>query len=207
MLLQHPGLTKFTCSMGVQGYLKDIGWVNSFIRKMPVDGKGRPLPWVTYPFIDFIGARLDKTMRVFEFGSGNSTLWYADRVKAVVSVEHDRFWYDKISHTMPANVSLNYQAIGNDGEYAKSAANLETEFDIVIVDGRDRVNCIKNALQALRSSGVIVVDDSEREAYTEGLEFLKDQGFRRLDFWGIAPAVFFKKCTSVFYRDDNLLGL
>lgn len=193
--------------MGIQGYLKDIGWVDSFIRKMPVDGRGRPLPWVTYPFIDFIEARLNSTMQIFEFGSGNSTLWYADKVKSVVSVEHDRFWYDKISHTMPDNVSLNYQAIGNNSEYAKFATNLDIEFDMVIVDGRERVNCIKNALQALCNSGVIVVDDSEREAYREGLEFLKDQGFRRIDFWGIAPAVFFKKCTTVFYRDDNVLGL
>ena len=44
---------------------------------MPIDKNSNPLPWVTYGFIDFISERLNKSIDVFEYGSGNSTLWYA----------------------------------------------------------------------------------------------------------------------------------
>ena len=206
-LLKHPSLTRFTCAMGIQGYLKDIGWINSYLLKMPVDNKNKPLPWVTYPFIDFIEDRLDTTMKVFEYGSGNSTLWYADRVAVVIAVEHDKFWYDKVLNTMPDNVTLNYQEIDKSGIYAEFAKNLNISFDIVIVDGRERIDCIKNAVDAIHSSGIIILDDSERDKYRKGIDFLKKEGFKQLDLWGIAPAVFFKKCTTVFYRSDNILGL
>lgn len=35
-------------------------------------------------------------MHVFEYGSGGSTLFWASRVSSVISVEHDRDWYQKL---------------------------------------------------------------------------------------------------------------
>lgn len=32
-------------------------------------------------------------------------------------------------------------------------------------------------------------------------------GCRRLDFWGISAGSDLHRCTSVFYRDGNVLGL
>jgi hypothetical protein len=189
------------------GYLYDIGWVNSIKTQTVVDQLNNPLPWVTYPFIQFIAQRLNNTLEIFEFGGGNSTLYYAGRAASVNGVENDGFWYDKIKNTMPLNVKLFYCELVYGEDYCKYAIKTNKEYDIVIVDGRDRVNCCINSLAALKSTGVIVLDDSERKNYAPALNFLADNGFKKIDFWGIAPMVNYLKCTTIFYRDNNCLGI
>ncbi len=206
-ILSHPKVLKMLISMNSSGYLKEIGWVDSFRHQMPIDKEGHPLPWATYGFIDFISGRLNGTMDIFEFGSGNSTLWYAAKVHTVTSVEHDDCWFEKIKNNMPENVSIHHQDLVYGEEYCSYSNNLDKKFDIVIVDGRDRVNCIKNAIYSIHTKGVIVLDDSERESYKDGIIFLQNKGFRRIDFWGIAPGLFYKKNTTVFYKIDNCLGI
>jgi hypothetical protein len=48
--------------------LTDEGWFNSYRKKLPVDRRGNPIPWCTYPFIHFIESRLRPDFRVFEYG-------------------------------------------------------------------------------------------------------------------------------------------
>ncbi len=190
-----------------QGYLYDIGWTKSIVTHTIVDKDNQPLPWVSYPFIHFIAGRLNKQLHIFEFGSGNSTLYYADKAAAVNSVEHDKFWFDKIKSTMPANVNLFYCDLVPGGDYCKYALTTNKQFDLIIVDGRDRVNCCIKSIASLKPNGVVVLDDSEREKYKVGIDFLMEQGFKKIDFWGTAPSVSYLKCTTIFYRDGNCLGL
>ena len=174
---------------------------------MPIDKDSNPIPWVTYSFIDFISERLNTNMDIFEYGSGNSTLWYAKKVSSVTSVEHDKKWFEKIKNSMPQNVNLNYQELVYGERYSAFSTKIEKKFDIVIVDGRDRVNCVKNAIDSIKENGIIILDDSERMAYSEGVNFLLNNNFSKLDFWGISPGLFYKKNTTIFYRKDNCLNI
>ena len=187
--------------------MKDIGWFNSFDSRSPVDQQGNAIPWVTYSFIDFIKERIRKEHSVFEFGSGNSTYFYAKYAGKVVSVEHDKQWYDKIVSTKPDNAEMIYCELKTDGDYCRKPLALNQQFDIVIVDGRDRVNCCKQAVGALTSEGVIVLDDSERAFYAEAITFLKDKGFKQLALTGISPGLFYNKATSIFYKTGNCLDI
>jgi len=56
------------------------------------DGK----PWMTFGAIDFVSSALSPEMRVFEYGSGGSTLFFGHCVSKVVSVEHDKLWAEKV---------------------------------------------------------------------------------------------------------------
>lgn len=206
-LLAKPNRLKSLLSFGHKGYLNSIGWFRAFDEQQAIDKNGDPLPWVTYSFIDFIKTRLNKDLVVFEYGSGSSTLFYAERVKRVVSVEHDENWYKKIVGSKPANSEMIYTQLTTDGEYARKAATLNEKFDMIIVDGRDRVNCCKHSLNALSHHGVLVLDDSERTAYSPARSQLKKAGFRELSFSGISPGLFYLKATSVFYRPDNCLSI
>lgn len=206
-VLSQPRLLKLLFSMNSSGYLHEIGWINSFNNQMPMDKAFEPLPWVTYSFIDFISDRLSKTMDIFEYGSGNSTLWYAKKVNSVTSVEHDENWFEKIKNNMPKNVNINYQTLIYDGEYSTFPTKLNKKFDIIIVDGRDRVNCIKNAINNVKEKGIIVLDDSERKSYQEGINFLLSNNFKKIDFWGISPGLFYKKSTTIFYKTNNCLEI
>lgn len=206
-LLAKPRRLKALLSYGHKGYLNTIGWFRAFDEQQAIDENGEPLPWVTYSFIDFIKGRLNRELVVFEYGSGSSTLFYAQKVKRVVSVEHDQSWYNKIVGSKPSNAEMIFTQLSTDGEYARKASTLNEKFDIIIVDGRDRVNCCKYSLDALSPRGVIVLDDSERSAYNDARILLKQAGFRELSFSGISPGLFYLKSTSVFYRTENCLSI
>ena len=206
-LLAKPARLHSILSFNKKGYLKDIGWFSAFEKKSPVDGHDKPIPWVTYSFIDFIKERLNQQHKVFEFGSGNSTYFYAKYAGEVVSVEHDKAWYDKIVSTKPANAEMIFSELKTDGNYCRMPLSLNKLFDIIIVDGRDRVNCCKQAVNALSNGGVVVLDDSERDFYSDAVAFLKQQGFKQLAFTGISPGLFYNKATSVFYKAENCLGI
>jgi len=206
-LLKKPDRLKALLSYGHKGYLANIGWFTSFDNQQATDNNGEPLPWVTYSFIDFIKPRLHKNLSIFEFGSGSSTLFYAKYVKRVVSVEHDEAWYNKIVKNKAKNAEMIFSKLEPGGEYSKKAAALAELFDIIIVDGRDRVNCCMNSVAALTPAGVIVLDDSERPEYDKARAFLKEAGFKELSFSGISPGLFYLKATSVFYKTENCLHI
>ncbi len=202
-LLFEPKVLRFLLSQRHAGYLFDQGWFNSFKVNSPVGKNNEPLPWMTYPFIDFIKDRLNKELTIFEFGSGNSTLFFAERVKKVVAVEHNKEWYDLVKSKMPTNVSIHLK---NLSEEYQNTVN-DDQFDIIIVDGENRNDCIRNSVKSLSASGIIILDDFERKDYYEGKGFLKKSGFKSINFWGFSPGLFYKKATSVFYKDNNCLGI
>ena len=81
-LLQHPG--------NVPRYIAH----NFIARKPPVELE---LPWFSYAAIDFLEKYLRLEMRVFEFGSGGSTLFFAQRCKSVTGVEDNAHWCEIVA--------------------------------------------------------------------------------------------------------------
>lgn len=189
------------------GYLNEMGWVKSFVKRRPVDRQGNPIPWITYSALSFLQPRITAEMTVFEYGAGNSTLWWASRVRQVISCEHDRKWFEMMKDLIPTNVTLVYRELDESGSYADEITRYGREFDVVVIDGGDRVNCMKAALSALKRNGVLILDNSDRHEYEDGVVFLKDRGYRSLDLFGLGPANAYGWCTSLFYKHDNCLGV
>jgi precorrin-6B methylase 2 len=189
------------------GPLTEDGWFRSFRENACVDADGKPLPWMAYPAIEFLKGRIRRDMSVFEFGCGEGTLWWADRVREVVSVEHDKDWYERIAAKAPPNAELFHVVLEYEGAYSRKIADYTDRFDVVVIDGRDRVNCAKNCVGALRSDGVVIWDNSDREEYEAGYAHLYDHGFRKIGFTGFCPIVNLKTETGVFYRDANCLSI
>lgn len=198
---------KWLIKLASTGYLVEEGWWDSFQGSKPTDSNAKPLPWITYAAIHFLETRITKSHTIFEFGAGMSTLYYGKHAGQITSIEHNQFWYDELKQKIPANVDLHFQELVRGGDYCKFAENSGKRYDIIIVDGRDRVNCVLHSLSALNDHGVIIVDDTQREKYIPAADFLKENGFKELALWGVAPGYFRNKCTTVFYREDNCLGL
>lgn len=205
-LIKEPGILSSLLSLRYSGYLADNGWFASFNKKAPLDKNGNPIPWFTYSCNDFIKGRLKKNFNIFEFGSGNSTLFFAPCVNSVTSVEHNEEWFRIQKNRIPSNVKIIFDD-DNTGGYSRSISNSNNKYEIVVVDGIDRVNCIINSVDYLSENGVLLLDDSERNEYGKGIEFLNERGFKKIDFWGIAAGILFKKCTSIFYKDRNCLEI
>lgn len=206
-LIKEPKVLAALISQRDFGYLMEVGWFESFLSNQSLDKNKKPIPWFTYPFIDFITPRLNKTISLFEFGSGNSTLFFAERVKKTISIEHNKEWYEIVNKSKHKNVSLILTDSDSESNYLEYFNKLNESLDIIIVDGLHRNECVIKAVDKLSSSGVIILDDSERSEYKSGIEFILGKGFKHLDFWGIAPTILFKKCTTVFYKSSNCLDI
>lgn len=187
--------------------LKEDGWFNSYKTKMSIDNKGNPIPWNTYPFIKFIESRLKSNFDIFEFGSGNSTLWYAPRVKSVKAVENEKTWFEKISKSMPDNVELIHRDLADDDKYVNEIAVDNKKYHLIIVDGRNRVESVKASIPNLREDGVIVFDNSDLPIYEEAHNILSGKGFKKIDFIGLSPVTAHTNYTTIFYKDNNCLGI
>ena len=189
------------------GYLKETGWIRSVRKGMSVDNNENPIPWFTYPMNDFIDSRLKKDMNVFEYGSGNSTLYFAQKVNHIVSVEHELSWYNLVKKKIPGNVTYIFCKTDDSNGYPEVILKSDIDFDIIIIDGRKRVECAKIAICKLKPNGVIIWDNSLRERYSEGLSFLRNRNFKRVDFRGLNPIGVSNTVTSVLYREDNVFNI
>jgi len=205
-LLKLVGLYHYF-SLWVHGPLHDDGWFRSVREGASIDANGDSIPWFTYPTIEFLSRRIHSEMSVFEYGCGESTLWWANRVKRVVSCEHDESWYRTISLKKVHNIEIKCIPLEYGGAYCREVANYTSAFDIIIIDGRDRVNCVRNALNALKPSGIIIWDNSDRDEYRVGYHFLFENNFKKIEFTGMTPIVNYKSETGVFYRKGNCLGI
>jgi hypothetical protein len=172
-----------------------------------VSKDGKPLPWYTYPSIDFLKYRTYEDKRVLEFGGGQSTLWWAKRAKYVVTLEGDHEWYDKIKNTMPANVDLHYVSMKDADTNAYQvkevlASKPYPQYDVVVIDGLYRYEMIDIACDLLAIDGIIVCDNAEGYGFYEGF---KERGLNRVDFYGNAPGVVLPHCTSLYFNASSFV--
>ncbi len=202
-------------------YLVDQGWFLSIKTGKSVGGKGQPIPWLTYPLINFLEPLLNRDMKMYEFGCGNSTLWFAERVGSVQSVEHDKEWYEAIKSKLPSNVKLSFEEIvsnqtysaitfmpaSDETSYSSSVSRTGQLYDIILVDGVYRTNSIVHSVRSLNEHGVIILDNVDYVESQECKDYMKKEGFRRLDFWGMCAIVQHDSCTAIFYKENNCLGI
>ncbi|MBY4383330.1 class I SAM-dependent methyltransferase [Rhodococcus fascians] len=157
------------------------------------------LPWWNYATIEAVKAFLPSHARVFEYGGGGSTLWLHDLGARLTSVEHDSDWYAVLRETLPAECMLIHRPAAQVGVTgSESTPGLfydayvhaideasDGTFDLVIVDGRARVECIAAAKGKVTPGGFLLLDDSDRTQYRRASELLTD--WIRTDYRGAKP--------------------
>ena len=175
--------------------------------KVCEDRDGNPIPWYTYPAIEYLSQFDYSNKKIFEFGCGNSSKFWAARAKKVVSIEDNLKWFAKWQQEMKAT---NQQVLWRDeGEiYENAILESKEKFDVIIVDGKRREKCCETALLRLSKGGMIILDDSDRintsEEYKKSVAILKSANLLQVDFYGFCPMNNYTKTTSVFFdRDFN----
>ena len=176
------------------------GHLKSSIHSRAVSASGDPLPWYSYPAINFLQQRDFTAKSVLEFGGGQSTFWWAGQASAVCTIEEDLEWYNKIKSYAPSNVILKYAPIEEVDPHLNKIRKFLSEtqsskFDVVVVDGHNRYQATKIALEWLNTGGVIILDDSAGYGFYEVTQGL---GLRRTDFFDFAPGVNLPKCINNF---------
>lgn len=155
-----------------------------------VNSKGEPEPWFTYPCIDYLNNLKLKNKTIFEYGSGNSTLYFEEKGSRIVSVEDNKEWYKKLkSQCWNLNYAEGKDYINQINKYGYSS------WDIVIIDGNWRVECAK---QAIKYSNFIILDNSDW--YPEINTFLIESGYTPFHFWGYGHINEYQWCTSIYRK-------
>ncbi|MBK7869105.1 MAG: FkbM family methyltransferase [Ignavibacteriales bacterium] len=206
-LLVKPKMINVLVSFYHSGYLLETGWIRSYLNGFPVDKAGNSLPWFTLSFISFLETRLDKSIKIFEYGAGNSTIYFSSRVNNLTSIESDSAWLKQLKTKLSQNCIIESVSSTDPDAYSKRIFDFDQKFDVVIVDAIFRNESMINCIPALSERGVVILDDSEREEYQSTINEMLKLGFKKIDFWGMAPGVTFNKCTSIFYKSNNCMGI
>lgn len=185
-----------------RGYLYDNGFIESWNVGYPISGNKMPIPWWPYSFTQFLTSRLKKEYKIFEYGSGNSTLFLGKYISNIVSVEHDSDWYGKLNLMINSNVNLK---LYSEQDYVDSIGM--DKYEIIIIDGIKRNECVIKAINNLSEDGIIIIDDTDRDEYNDSYKLLSDNTFKRIDFVGLGPCSLNANSTTIFYRTNNVLGI
>jgi hypothetical protein len=202
-LFRRSGLLS-PVALSLGGYLVQEGWFRTFRTGHSIDRNGDPLPWYSYPCKAFLEDRITNSMRVFEYGSGMSSRWFAARVASVISVEHDGEWAATVRRDLPTTCTI---LLEPDIDAYLGAIAGRGPFEIVVVDGLERPRAAAAALDSLTNDGVIVWDNSDWPDFANTFPLLQEHGFRQLGFTGLGPISRACTQTSVLYRTENCLGI
>ncbi len=177
-------------------------WRSAKVR-MAVDARGAEIPWYTYPAIEYLSSFDFKDCDVFEFGSGNSSVFFAGRARSVCSVEDNQKWFEVVSQRKRKNQMIIYRA--DETGYVKTLPEQGKLFEIIVIDGNWRKRCVDEAIKCLKDGGMIVLDNSDRMIEKECGRLLREQGFIQMDFSGFGPINSYCWSTSVFMKTPALL--
>jgi hypothetical protein len=146
-------------------------------------------PWMCFSAIQFLKEIVRKDMRVFEYGSGGSTLFWISRVQEVASVEHDTSWYSimkiKLDEQAVQNLKYILAEPVNDAEFGKK--RFENPDDYISADPAYKGKNFEQYAKSIDSYpdnyfDIVVVDGRARPSCIKhGIPKLKKNGWLIID--------------------------
>jgi hypothetical protein len=189
-----PAVAK--AARAVHTLLVKRGLWHSQQRGEPAGREGEPLPWITFPAMDYL-AQLDFSQAgILEYGAGGSSLWWAARARHVISVESDPCWAERVRSRAPENLRVIGPLSGTD--YVLALLEPGEKFEVIVVDGKQREACALAALDHLAEGGLLVLDNADW--YPQICASLRQRGMLEVDFHGFGPVNDYTWTTSIFVR-------
>jgi hypothetical protein len=115
-------------------------------------------PWYTRNFLETLSTWDISNWKVFEYGSGDSSIWWRHHAREVYSIETNKTWSEKVNSIY----------IDNEDDFVEYPCRLiENElFDCVIIDNDrfSRDKCTKYALKSLKPTGILIIDNYHQES-------------------------------------------
>lgn len=173
----------------------DLGQWRSIKEERPVNKKGNPIPWYTYPAIEYLKRLNFSDKIIFEWGSGNSSLFWARRAREVMSIEDNKKWFNMVNKNKLGNQKI--ILIEKKNDYIKTILNQNKKFDIIVIDGKHRYECSKNAVKCLSEVGLIILDNSDW--FPKTAKILREHNLIQVDFSGFGPVNSYTSTTSLFF--------
>lgn len=138
----------------------------------------RTEPWLTESAISFLDQYLSLHPEaiILEFGSGASTLWFAERTPHLHSVEHSDRYYAYVSRRLKKDEKYHHVEyyLLPCPYYGICDQFPDEYFDLILVDGRNRKGCIAQSIAKLKTGGVLMLDNAERPYYFAAFEWMEE---------------------------------
>lgn len=161
-----------------------------------VDSDNNKIPWYTYPAIEYLDNLDFSDKIVFEYGSGNSSAYWAKKAKLVYSVEDNKEWYEKIKKEMVKNQVI--ELCENEKDYLDVINKIPGKIDVIIIDGVYREKCAKLVQDHLSDGGIVILDNADW--YKETSKYLREKlDLLEVDFHGFGPINNYTWTSSVFF--------
>ena len=120
-------------------------------------------PWLTRQSVHILADLLQDTDTGLEFGSGRSTIWFAQRTSRVISIEHDFKWYQSVGQKIQdlnLESKIDYRYCDNIADYVGQIDSLEdNSIDYCLIDGKARDECTLKVLPKLKHEGILIIDN------------------------------------------------
>lgn len=195
----------------IEMWQKEYAIERSIDEKVCADKDGNPIPWYTYPAIEYLSQFDYGGKRVFEYGCGYSSLFWAKRAAKVISIEDNPEWFARWREEFKCpNLSVYWR---DEGEaYFNAIFEQDEVYDVIAIDGKCRSYCAAAAVRKLAPGGIVILDDSDRintsQEYVRAVAELRAANLLQVDFYGFCPMNNYTKTTSVFFsRDFNFNSL
>lgn len=139
-------------------------------------------PWMRQKEIDLILAILKGTnpQNCLEWGSGFSSLYfpqYLSQEARWLALEHETTWGNTVKNlNKRKNVEIRVvtpdkNSWQGDGNYEEFKSYIESpvgnKYDLIIIDGRARMECVHKGKSLLSDKGVMILHDANRKKYRE----------------------------------------
>lgn len=146
-------------------------------------------PWISYDAAKRLEAFMAESPRsVLEFGSGNSTLWFAKRAALLHSVEHNPDWYQKLQEMLAKTEkrgTVLHELRETEEGYSTFRTDSDDLWDIILIDGIWRLPVAHHHVEKLAPDGILYLDNSDADTSSdvekevpELLDFLEDWAMR-----------------------------
>ncbi len=189
------------------GYLKEIGWIESIKKINILNSKCRPMPAYSYPFLTFFSSRLNNNMKVFEYGGTiNSNLFFSNKVKSFTSLcEQD---ISNIRLLKPLeNIKIVNDNKLNSKEYSKTILSNGIKYNIIILNGINKKECFNESVKVLEKDGIIIINNVSKDYIKSEIENLNGNKFKSIIFSGLCPGSIHTCNTYVLYNKNNCLQI
>jgi hypothetical protein len=174
------------------------GFIDTVETGDAISKSGEELPLYTYPAIEYLTQFDFSTKRIFEFGSGGSTIFWMKRAKEVVSVENNPAWVEKLRPRLTENASI---LVAEGIEFPRKIREAKGGFDVIVVDSAGyRYDCAHEAIKKLAKGGIVILDNSDWHFNTAAM--LKESGLLQVDMTGFKPCYSHTGTTSIFFHRE-----
>jgi hypothetical protein len=137
-------------------------------------------------------------IKILEWGAGNSSIYFSLFMNAMNiqyewhSIENYIPWYNNViefikKNNLQKNTFCHLKSGTNEknkqkqekmrlDDYLNYPTFMDIGFDLILIDGRLRDECLTIASKILKQSGYVVLHDAERKQYHKGFKYYIDKG-------------------------------